>query len=127
MEQAQTGTKRVLCIEDERFINELYERALNKAGYDVKIVTDGKEGLQELYTDNYDIVLLDIMLPEMLGTEILKKVRHDKPNLRARIIVATNLEFSEEHRAAVESQADGYIIKAEMTPKQMVSFLQQLD
>lgn len=122
-----TTPQKVLCIEDEHFINELYARALTKAGYEVKIVIDGVEALQEALTNAYDIILLDIMIPNMMGTDILKKLRTQKPDLRAKVIITTNLELGEEDRAAIESQADGYIVKADMTPRQMAEFLQQLN
>ncbi len=124
----QTATpKKVLCIEDEHFINELYARALGKAGYEVTVVMDGEEGLAEAFTDAYDIVLLDIMVPSLIGTEVLKRIRSEKPDLRAKIIITTNLELSDQDRAAIEAQADGYVVKAELTPRQMAEFLQQFD
>ena len=58
---------RLLCIEDEHFIGELYTRALTNAGYDVLVVADGEVALTEAETDSYDIILLDIMLPSMSG------------------------------------------------------------
>lgn len=125
---AAGSAKRILCIEDEHFISELYTRALTKAGYDVKVVIDGPQGLKEAQTDTYDLILLDIMVPNMTGTEILHRLR-DKaitPHLRAKIIITTNLEQGEEGRAAIERLADGYLIKAEITPRQLVEFLQQL-
>lgn len=119
---------KVLCIEDEHFISELYERALTKAGYQVNTVIDGPAGLVEAQTNAYDIILLDIMLPNMGGLEILSILRDPAktPNLKAKIIITTNLDQGVEGRAAVESRADGYIVKAEVTPKQVVEFLQQL-
>lgn len=126
MDEPTTTPKKVLCIEDEHFINELYGRALTKAGYDVKIVMDGAEGLKEALSDNYDIILLDIMVPNMVGTEVLKKLRAEKPELRAKIIITTNLELGDEDRAAIEAQADGYVVKADLTPRQMAEFLGQL-
>lgn len=125
---AQTPlVRKVLCIEDEHFINELYERALKKAGYQVKMIIDGEEGLHEALTDAYDIILLDIMIPNMTGTEVLKRLRTEKPQLKAKIIITTNLEMGDEDRAAIESQADGYVVKAEMTPRQLAEFLGQLN
>lgn len=88
---------------------------------------DGEEGLREILTDAYDIVLLDIMIPSLIGTEVLKRIRTEKPNLRAKIIIATNLELSDEDRSAIETKADGYVVKAELTPRQMAEFLQQFD
>ncbi len=127
MDQQATTAKKVLCIEDEHFINELYARALGKAGYEVKVIMDGEEGLKEILTNTYDIVLLDIMVPSLVGTEVLKRIRTEKPDLRAKIIITTNLELSDENRAAIEAQADGYIVKADLTPRQMADFLRQLD
>lgn len=123
---APTRKKKILCIEDEHFINELYARALTKAGYDVKIVIDGEEGLKEALTDTYDIILLDIMIPNMIGTEVLKRLRAQKPDIKAQVIITTNLELSDEDRAAIERQADGYIVKADLTPRQLAEFLSQL-
>jgi CheY-like chemotaxis protein len=130
MEDTQTPQgKTILCIEDEHFIGELYTRALTKAGYRVTVIIDGEQGLAEAKTDKYDIILLDIMVPTMTGTEILKRLRDpsETPKLHSKIVITTNLEQDEEGRAAIESQADGYVVKAEVTPKQLVALLQQLE
>lgn len=124
--EPNTKQAKILCVEDEHFISELYNRALTKAGYDVKTVLDGIEALKEAQTDAYDIILLDIMLPNMTGLDILDKLRgSDGPQIKAKIIIATNLEQSEENRLAVEEKADAYVVKAEMTPRQLVEFLDQ--
>ncbi len=120
------GSKTILCIEDEHFISELYERALTKAGHSVKVIFDGIEGLKEASTNKYDIILLDIMVPGILGVEVLRQLRAQVPDLKAKVIITTNLEQSEETRKEIEQQADGYLIKAEITPKQLVTFLEQL-
>ncbi len=126
--QAPQTNRKILCIEDEHFISELYARALTKAGYDVKIVVDGIEGLKEAQTNQYDIILLDIMMPNLTGTDILRRLRDpsETPNLKSKIIITTNLEQSDESRAVIESQADGYVIKADITPHQLVDFLNQV-
>lgn len=117
---------KVLCVEDEEFISELYKRALTKEGYDVTIVSSGKEGLEEAKKNIYDIMLLDLMVPDILGIDILKQLRQGIPSLKTKIIITTNLEQSEEAREAIEKEADGYIIKADITPKQLVTFLDNL-
>ena len=118
----------MLCIEDEHFIGELYARALTKAGYDVTLVVDGLEGLQQAQTDQYDIILLDLMVPNMTGIEILRRLRDPKqtPKLHSKIIITTNLEQREEIRADIERQADGYLVKAEITPRELVEFLKNV-
>lgn len=124
---SSAGNK-ILVIEDEHFISELYNRALIKAGYHVDTIGDGQKGLAAAQTDKYDIILLDLMVPTITGIEVLRTLRDKRltPRLHARIIVTTNLEQREEIRADIEAQADGYLIKAEITPHQLVEFLSKL-
>ncbi len=118
--------RKVLIIEDEYFISELYVRALEKAGYEVVLAIDGKDGFDKALSDAFDIILLDIMVPTMTGTEILERLRERSPAIKAKIIIITNLEQGEENKQKIEQQADGYIIKAEITPKQLVGFLNNI-
>src|SRR5258708_3549846 len=86
--------RKVLCIEDEHFIGELYMRALTHAGYEVVLEMDGQKGLEKAQTDRYDIILLDLMVPTLDGIEILRALRDPAktPHLKAKIIITTNLE-----------------------------------
>lgn len=124
----QSSGKSILCIEDEQFIGELYARALNKAGYQVTVIADGVKALEAAQTNSYDIILLDLMIPNLTGIEILRSLRNPArvPPIRAKIIIITNLEQREEVRADIEKQADGYLVKAEMTPSELVKFIQRL-
>jgi DNA-binding response OmpR family regulator len=124
-QSAPPANRKVLCIEDERFITELYTRALNKAGYQVDSVADGAEALKMAQADKYDIILLDLMVPNVTGIEILRVLRDPArvPPLKAKIIITTNLEQREDVRADIESRADGYVVKADLTPHELVNFL----
>lgn len=124
--QITPNNVKVLVIEDEHFISELYNRALVKGGYQVKTVVDGVEGLKEAETDQYDVILLDLMIPNLTGAEVLNRLRNAEHPVHSKIIIATNLEQGEDGRAAVEQKADGYIVKADITPRQLVEFLDQL-
>ncbi len=126
---AVTGPKRVLCIEDEFFIGELYERALKKAGYYSTAVPNGTDGLQIAQTNQYDIILLDLMVPGHTGIEILRILRDPKltPGFKSKIIITTNMDQDDATKAEVEQQADGYIIKAAITPNELVAYLDKLD
>lgn len=116
--------RKLLCIEDEHFIGELYVRALTKRGYQVTLIGDGQEALQAALTNEYDIILLDLMIPNITGIEILRKLRDpSQPPLKAKIIITTNLEQREDVRADIERQADGYLVKAELTPHELVDFV----
>lgn len=126
--QTPKSGRSVLCIEDEHFIGELYARALTKAGYQIKVVTDGVEGLKEAETNQYDLILLDLMLPNLTGIEILRRLRGPaRANpIKAKIIITTNLEQRDDVRADIEKQADAYLVKAEFTPKELVDFIDKI-
>ena len=121
--------KTILVIEDDRFIGEMYVRSLKKAGYDVDWMIDGNDGLIAARNKPYDLILLDVMLPERRGTEILESLRGGAEDLipHSKVIVLTNFEQDEESRAAMEQRANGYLIKAEITPSKLLTVIQQLD
>lgn len=99
MDTTKNDTKtvrKVLCVEDEFFISELYSRALTRGGFQVEVVTDGLKGLAMAMTNDYDIILLDIMVPNMTGIDILRHLREEKADLRAKIIITTNLDQGKE-------------------------------
>jgi len=125
--QPQTDDKqarKVLIIEDEHFISELYVRALTRAGYEVTVEVDGQKGLDLAKTDEFDIILLDLMIPTITGMEVLRRLRRSgEAKIKAKIVITTNLEQREEIRADIESQADAYLLKAEITPHELVGFL----
>lgn len=123
----QSALKTILCIEDELFISELYVRALKKAGYRPEVVVDGEAGLQAAKTGRYDIILLDLMVPQRTGMDILRQLRGpEAPPIKSRIVVATNLDLPETEKAELMKLADGYIIKAEITPRQLVEFINRI-
>lgn len=129
MADTATSTGRpILIIEDEPFISELYSRALTKGGYQVTAIADGAEAIKAAQTNKYDIILLDLMVPNLTGVEILRALKDPArvPPIKAKIIIATNLEQREEVRADIEKQADGYLVKAELTPKELVAFLDNI-
>lgn len=127
MEPPHKTGRKVLCIEDEHFISELYVRALTRAGYEVVVEVDGQRGLEQAKTNTFDIILLDLMVPTLTGIEILRQLRGPgAPSLKAKIIITTNLEQREEVRADIEKQADAYLVKAEITPRELVEFLNSI-
>lgn len=121
--------KNILVIEDDRFIGEMYVRSLKHEGFEVDWVVDGHDGLVAATSKPYDLILLDIMLPEMRGPDILKALRGngvDKvPNTR--IMVMTNFDQDTESRVALQHDVDAYLIKAEITPRRLIEIIHKLD
>lgn len=121
--------KTILCVEDDRFIGEMYVRSLRKAGYEVDWMVDGNDGLVAARNKEYDLIMLDIMLPELRGTDILKALRGGEVNLapNSKIIVLTNFDQDDESRIAMEHDVDAYLIKAEITPRKLLQTIQEFD
>ena len=118
----------ILCIEDDRFIGEMYVRSLRREGYDVDWMVDGSDGLVAARNKVYDLILLDIMLPEKRGSEILHALRGNGKNLipNTKIIVMTNFDQDVESRLAMEHDVDAYLIKAEITPRKLLEIVAKL-
>lgn len=123
MEQAKQNGIKILCIEDEHFISELYARALRRAGYDVTTLLSGVDGLAAARKNIYDIILLDLMIPGITGFEVLRTLRSEVKDLKAKILVTTNLDQEDDSKEEIEQMADGYLIKAEFTPRQLVEIV----
>ena len=121
--------KTILCVEDDRFIGEMYVRSLQKAGYDVTWVVDGNDGLVAARNQNFDLIILDLMLPEQRGDQILDALRNNNVDLvpNSKILIMTNFEQDEASRRSVMSRVDGYLIKADITPRNLIEVVEQMD
>lgn len=120
--------KTILCVEDDRFIGEMYVRSLQKAGYDVTWVVDGNDGLVVARNQNFDLIILDLMLPEQRGDQILDALRNNNVDLvpNSKILIMTNFEQDEASRKSVMSRVDGYLIKADITPRNLIEVVKQM-
>ncbi len=121
------ATKAILCVEDDRFIGEMYVRTLERAGFKVDWVIDGNDGLVTARNKKYDLILLDIMLPERKGNEILEALRGKEDLIPGtKIIVMTNFQQDEESRRMMELKVDAYLIKADITPNRLLKTVQEV-
>ncbi len=120
--------KTILCVEDDRFIGEMYVRSLQKAGYDVTWVVDGNDGLVAARNQTFDLIILDLMLPEQRGDQILDALRNNNVDLvpNSKILIMTNFEQDEASRRSVMSRVDGYLIKADITPRNLIEVVKQM-
>ena len=121
--------KTVLCVEDDRFIGEMYVRSLKKAGYDVTWMVDGNDGLVAARNQTFDLIILDLMLPEQRGDQILDALRSDGTDLvpNSKILIMTNFEQDDRAKAEVTGRVDGYRIKADITPRKLLEVIQEMD
>jgi len=118
--------KKILIIEDDPFLSEMYLAQFVKSGFKAEIAIDGKVGLAKVKDFKPDLVLLDIVLPKMDGFEILKAIKSDKSLKGIPVVLLTNLGQKNEVEKGVSLGADEYIIKAHFTPTAVVARVKEV-
>lgn len=114
-------TKRVLLIEDFPVIQNLYGDALNNAGFAVDIAADGKTALDKVGQYQYDVVLVDLLLPNVNGIQFLEQFTNRPP--QTSVFILSDFTDPKSVEQAKKLGIKGYMIKAETTPSQLIEKL----
>lgn len=112
--------KGILIIEDDEFLAEIYNRQFLQEGYESSVATDGEKALAMLKDGNYDLILLDIMLPKLDGLSILKSIKKDPKTAKVPVVMLSNLSQDATVKQALSLGASSYLVKAEYLPHQAV-------
>ncbi|PIU09022.1 MAG: response regulator [Candidatus Moranbacteria bacterium CG08_land_8_20_14_0_20_34_16] len=105
--------KRILIIEDEKVLRETLEDYLREDGFDVKIAMDGEIGMNLIKEEEFDLIVLDIILPKKDGFKILEEVKEDEKRKNIPVIILTNLESVEDIQKAFERGVTNYLVKSD--------------
>lgn len=100
--------KKVLIIEDQEGLTSFLELELNHEGYQTTVCHDGRSGLEEALDEDYDLILLDLMLPELNGLEVCRRIR---PIKSTPIIIMTARDSVIDRVSGLDQGADDYIVK----------------
>ncbi|HWQ60521.1 MAG TPA: response regulator [Candidatus Fimivivens sp.] len=112
---------KILYVEDDPLIAEIYTRKFGEAGLDSVNVTTGKAVLRAVKEGVFDLVLLDLVIPEMSGQDVLKELRtNDEYDRNLKVVVFSNLSSAEDREECLRLGADGFISKTEFTPSEVV-------
>jgi DNA-binding response OmpR family regulator len=122
---ATTAPKKVLIIEDEKEILELVKLYIERGGYRVVTATNGTEGLKAVKTERPDLIILDLMLPEVDGLEVCKRIRNAPETATLPIIMLTAKAEESDTVIGLELGADDYVPKP-FSPKALVSRVKAL-
>ena len=106
------GSKTILIVEDEQFFLDTIKDKLKEEGFNTVEAKNGKEGLNAALNTHPDLILLDIVLPEMDGLTVLRELRKDQWGKDAKVIFLTNYPFEEKVGEALNLGVTEYIIKA---------------
>ncbi len=112
---------KILFVEDDQFIAEIYKKKFETSGLDAINVGTGKAVLRAVKEDSFDLILLDLVIPEMSGKEVLKELRtNDEYDKSLKIIVFSNLSSAEDRDECLQLGANGFISKTDYTPTEVV-------
>ncbi|EKD84986.1 MAG: hypothetical protein ACD_38C00119G0012 [uncultured bacterium] len=114
--------KKILIVEDDQFLREFYQELLQAEGYFVDVAADGEVALQKVQNNEYNLVLLDIMLPKKDGVQILRDLKVKGPKSPdVTIVVLTNLGQDMVIKECFDLGAAGYLIKSALNPDQVLT------
>lgn len=111
--------RKILLVEDEPTLREVYKVILSREPYELHIATDGQEALEKCEHYNYDLILLDLMMPVLDGLGFLEKYQPGKK--RTKIIVLSNLSGGDELTKALNMGAYKNILKSDLSPRQLLA------
>ena len=110
---------KILVVEDESFLLDLYQIKLEQAGFEVMKAGNGNEGVSLARLEQPGLILLDILMPEIDGYEMLAKIKSDPKTKKIPVIIFSNLSQKEEIEKGLKLGASDYIIKTSITPSQL--------
>lgn len=113
--------KKILIVEDDQFLREFYQELLAAEGYNIDTAADGEVGLNKIQNNDYNLILLDLMLPKKDGVQILRDLKVAPPKAKALIVVLTNLGQDTVIKECFNLGADGYLIKSALNPDQVLT------
>jgi CheY-like chemotaxis protein len=116
---------KILLVEDDVFMRKIYSEAFALEGLDLITAENGEEGLLQVYKNPPDLILLDIMMPELNGLEVLEKLKFDPVTRPIPVIMLTNLSGKIEASTALSKGALQYLVKSEYDPKQVISIVKK--
>lgn len=119
------GLQKILLVEDNAELRNLYKMFLEAHGYKIGEAGDGEEGLQVAKAYQPDLIFLDVMMPKKDGFQVLKELRHDESYgcTQTKIVILTNLGDPDKVSPEVQKDMDGYVVKAEIELKDLIEII----
>ena len=118
--------KKILLIEDDKFLRKVIVRKLTTEGYEVVEAIDGERGIEATREEKPDLVILDLVLPEIDGFEVLATLKKDKDVFKIPVVVLSNLGDKENMERALKMGAADYLIKSSLEPSEILERINKI-
>jgi CheY-like chemotaxis protein len=119
--------QKILVVDDDLFIRELYEEIIKKSGYEVDAVMDGVEAVEKIRNNTYSLILLDMNMPNLNGLGVLSELEKNPPlHPNGPIILLTNSGDDAQVKDGLSKGATSYLVKADMDPAQLMENIKKL-
>lgn len=113
-------TKKILIIEDDKFLRELIAQKLIKEDFEISEAVDGEEGIKKIKEEKPDLILLDLILPGIDGFEVLSRMKKESTLASIPVIILSNLGQKDDVEKGLKMGAVDYLIKAHFTPGEII-------
>lgn len=113
-------SKKILVVEDDKFLRELITKKISKDGFEVIGAVDGEDGIKKIKEEKPDLILLDLILPGIDGFEVLSQMKEDLEIKAIPVIILSNLGQKEDVEKGIKLGAKDYLIKAHFTPGEII-------
>jgi DNA-binding response OmpR family regulator len=117
--------KVILLVEDDPVLSRMYKEKFKNDGFSVIIAADGETGLKKALEEKVNLILLDIMLPRMSGTDLLAKLRSSAQGKNMPVVILTNLAEEAEKQKVISLGVKEYLVKAMQTPEKVVEIVKK--
>jgi DNA-binding response OmpR family regulator len=120
------NASKILIIEDDRYISKMYQLKLSLDGFDVQVAENGRIGLEKAKEFLPDIILTDILMPEMDGFDVISGVKSDETLKNIPVLIMSNLGQEDHIKKGLDKGAIGYIVKSQYTPSKVVEKIKEI-
>ncbi len=115
----------ILLVEDDEFLQRMYSKKFEREGLEILLASDGQQALDILRKKKIDLALVDILMPNMDGFELLKSMRESDKTVNIPVIVLTNLNSAQDINRAKQYNVVEYVVKANFLPSEVLEIVKK--
>ena len=119
-------SKKILMVEDDIFLRKIYRDKLVRAGFEFVEATNGEEGLNKVFSEKPDLVLLDLILPRKNGFDVLAEMKMNVTVQRIPVIILSNLGQETDVKRGLALGAEDYMVKTDVTLAEVVERVKEV-